>query len=533
MKSDNSPQHILSGDQEPADLKDASRIVRVAAALTTVGFFIVVVARLVQGDRTHVVILAAAAILMSLVVVINARGRVVTAAAGFVLLCVSISTYLIVTSEGIHDAALLVFPGVLVLASLTLPRRLYVVLAGLIVLVPVIVGILEIRGIIVTPYSDHTDVVGVMDITVILLLTAAAVELMTTKVTSSSSRARSSQTRFQQLFNNSSESVFVLGDVGDDEMPRRVVEVNEIACRVLGRSRADLLGMAPADLVEEETRGKFAFAIAGLGADGSATCECMFRRSAGGSIPMEISVRAFDLEGKRTLIANARDVTERKHADDLLKSALREKEVLLREIHHRVKNNMQVITSLLNLQASQTADPAARAMLEESRQRVRSIALIHEKLYRTASLADVDFGGYLKSVADELLRTFGRNEITCVLDLEPIRLEIGRAIPAGLIVNELLTNTLRHAFPPGTKGTARVRLRATGDGDVELAVQDDGVGFPPGKDIASATTMGLAIVRTLVEQMQGSLTLGGERGTTITIRFRLEEKEGTNGQSQA
>ena len=248
---------------------------------------------------------------------------------------------------------------------------------------------------------------------------------------------------------------------------------------------------------------------------------------------MEISVRAFDLEGRRTLIANARDVTERKHADDLLKSALREKEVLLREIHHRVKNNMQVITSLLNLQASQTADPAARAMLEESRQRVRSIALIHEKLYRTASLADVDFGGYLKSVADELLRTFGRNEITCVLDLEPIRLEIGRAIPAGLIVNELLTNTLRHAFPPGTKGTARVRLRATGDGDVELAVQDDGVGFPPGKDIASATTMGLAIVRTLVEQMQGSLTLGGERGTTITIRFRLEEKEGTNGQSQA
>ena len=120
-----------------------------------------------------------------------------------------------------------------------------------------------------------------------------------------------------------------------------------------------------------------------------------------------------------------------------------------------------------------------------------------------------------------------------MLDLEPIRLEVGRAIPAGLIVNELLTNTLRHAFPPGTKGTARVHLHTREDGTVELTVQDDGVGFPAGKDIASATTIGLAIVRTLVEQMQGTLTLEPGRGTTVTIRFRLEEREPATGPAQA
>jgi len=510
------------------DTRDAARIVRVAAALSACGFAITTIARLIQGDLTHVLILGASSVVCSLVVLVSARGRVIMAATAFMLLCVGIATYLIVTSEGIHDAALLIFPGVLVLGSLTLPRRLYIAIAGLIVLVPGVVGYLEVTGLLVTPFSHHTDAVAVLDITVILLLTAAAVELMTTRVTLTSSRARLSETRFRQLFNNSSESVFVMGEVREDGMPGRIVEVNDIACRVLGYNREDLLGMAPADLVDQEARGKFAFTIAGLGTDGSARCECGFRTAGGTSIPMEVSVRAFELEGKRALIANARDVTERKRADDLLKAALREKEILLREVHHRVKNNMQVITSLLNLQASQTQDPAARAMLEESRQRVRSIALIHEKLYRTASLADVDFGAYLKTVADELLRTFGRPEITCVLDLEPIRLEIGKAIPAGLIVNELLTNTLRHAFPPGTKGTARVRLHAAGDGTVELTVHDDGVGFPRGKDIASATTIGLAIVRTLVEQLQGTLTMEGDRGTTVTIRFRLEEKEGTD-----
>jgi two-component sensor histidine kinase len=230
------------------------------------------------------------------------------------------------------------------------------------------------------------------------------------------------------------------------------------------------------------------------------------------------------MDGKPVIIVNARDITERKRADGLIRSALREKEVLLREIHHRVKNNMQVISSLLNLQASQTPDPATKTILEESRQRVRSIAIIHERLYNSGDVANIDFGVYLKSVAEELCRAFGRGEVSCVLDLEAIPFEIDKAIPAGLIVNELLTNALRHAFPAATKGTVCVRLRSLGEGNVELTVQDNGVGFPAGTDISSATTMGLAIIRTLVEQMHGTLTMDTTHGTTCTIRFKLNRK---------
>jgi two-component sensor histidine kinase len=189
-----------------------------------------------------------------------------------------------------------------------------------------------------------------------------------------------------------------------------------------------------------------------------------------------------------------------------------------------VKNNMQVISSLLNLQASKTQDPVTKAILEESRQRVRSIAIIHERLYNSENLANIDFAVYLKSLADELCKSFGRPEIACVLDLEPIPFEVDKAIRAGLIVNELLTNSLRHAFPPGTKGTVWVNIRSIENQNVELVVRDDGVGFPAGTDFASATTMGLVIVRTLVEQMHGTLMVDTSHGTTCTIRFRLEKK---------
>jgi two-component sensor histidine kinase len=282
--------------------------------------------------------------------------------------------------------------------------------------------------------------------------------------------------------------------------------------------------MRPADIVAPESRQALIGVLSTLRTEGHAVCESTHLTKDGKSIPVELSIQLFDMDGKPAIIANARDITERKRADGLIRAALREKEILLREIHHRVKNNMQVISSLLNLQASKTQDPVTKAILEESRQRVRSIAIIHEKLYNSENLANIDFAIYLKSLADELCKSFGRPEILCVLDLEAIPFEVDKAIPAGLIVNELLTNSLRHAFPPGTKGTVWVHLRSIGDQSVELIVRDDGVGFPAGTDISSATTMGLAIVRTLVEQMRGTLTMDTSHGTSCTMRFKLEKK---------
>jgi two-component sensor histidine kinase len=285
--------------------------------------------------------------------------------------------------------------------------------------------------------------------------------------------------------------------------------------------------MRPRDIVDPKGGQALREVLSALRTDGSALCESADRTKDGKNIPVELSLQLFHMDGKPVIIVNARDITERKRADELIRSALREKDILLREIHHRVKNNMQVVSSLLNLQASRTEDPATKAILEESRQRVRSIAIIHEKLYNSANLANIDLAVYLKSLADELLRSYGRPEVSCDIDVEAIPFEIDKAIPTGLIVNELLTNSLRHAFPPGTQGTVSVHLRSLGDENVELVVRDDGVGFPAGIDIHSATTMGLAIVRTLVEQMHGTLTMDASRGTACTIRFKLEKKTDT------
>jgi PAS domain S-box-containing protein len=511
-------------EQGNTDTRNTSRIIRIAAVLASCGFIGLAIARIASSDLGFAPALGIAGVLSLLTIWINRQGHPMLAGVILMGLLVGTSVFLMISSEGIHDAALLTFPGILVLAALTLPRRLYVVLAALIVLIPAFVGTLELTKTIITPYSASTGLLSLVDITVILLMTAAAVELMTTIVTENSSRARSSEARFRLLFNNSSESIFVFGPVGPDGLPEKIIEVNDIACKQLGYTRAELAGMRPADIVCPEGTHTLIEVLSTLRTEKCAVSECMYRTKDGNSIPVELSIQLFDMDGKRAIIANARDITERNRADNLIRSALREKEVLLREIHHRVKNNMQVISSLLNLQAAQTHDPATKTILEESRQRVRSIAIIHEKLYNSGDLANIDFGVYLKSVADELCRAFGRGEVSCILDLEAIPFEIDKAIPAGLIVNELLTNALRHAFPSGTKGNVRVRLRSLGVENVELVVQDDGVGFPAGTDISSATTMGLAIVRTLVEQMHGTLSMDTKHGTTCTIRFKLDGK---------
>lgn len=509
------------------DTRNTSRIISIAAVLAACGFIVLAIARIVAGTPGFAPVLGVGGAVSLLTIWLNQKRH--EKLAGILLICalLGIALFLMLSAEGTHDAALLTFPGILVLASLTLRRRVYVVMAALIVLVPAFVGILEMRKAIVTPYSGHTDLLGLIDITVILLMTAAAVELMTTIVKETSSRARSSEARFRSLFNNSSESIAVFGSMRPDGVPEKIIEVNDIACKHLGYTHEELMRMHPADIVDPESRPALIEVLSTLRTGGYAVCESTHRTKGGNRIPVELSIQLFEMDGKPAIIANARDITERKRADGLIRSALREKEILLREVHHRVKNNIQVISSLLNLQASKTPDPATKAMLEESRQRVRSIAIIHEKLYNSANLANIDFAVYLKSLADELSRSFGRPEVSCVLDLEAIPFEIDKAIPTGLIVNELLTNALRHAFPPGTKGTLWVQLRSLGDENVELVVKDDGVGFPAGTDISSATTMGLAIVRTLVEQLRGTLAMDTSHGTACTIRFALGKKTDT------
>lgn len=222
----------------------------------------------------------------------------------------------------------------------------------------------------------------------------------------------------------------------------------------------------------------------------------------------------------------ARDITERVHADERLRASLREKEVLLKEIHHRVKNNLQIISSLLNLQAANLHDPFALAHFQDSQHRIRSMALIHERLYRSGDLAHVDFQEYLHDLTGHLLQSYRAqtNEVVLKIKVDDIYLDIDTAIPCGLIVNELVSNALKHAFPDARSGVIGVEMFCTDDGQTRLIVGDNGIGMPSDVDLLHSTSLGLQLVASLTKQLGGTISVCGNTGTTVTVSFSSSKK---------
>jgi len=213
---------------------------------------------------------------------------------------------------------------------------------------------------------------------------------------------------------------------------------------------------------------------------------------------------------------------ERLRAERDLRASLREKEVLLKEIHHRVKNNMQIVSSLLSLQARDVEDPAVLDLLAQSRARILSMALVHEDLYQTGNLAHVDFRHYLERLADRVRSGIaGASGVRFELDLDELNLAVDQAIPLGLLCNELFTNALKHAFVPGLPGCVRVSLRRQ-PGLAVITVRDDGKGLPADFRPAEGSTLGLQLVWSLAEQLQGQAEAHTDAGAVFTIRFPVD-----------
>jgi two-component sensor histidine kinase len=214
------------------------------------------------------------------------------------------------------------------------------------------------------------------------------------------------------------------------------------------------------------------------------------------------------------------ELVERERTTAVIQSSLREKEMLLKEIHHRVKNNMQVISSLLNLQGKQIKDEQARSIFEESQNRVKSMSLIHESLYQSADLSHIDFEEYLRKLISHISRSYQTQTeaIKMSVNVGDIALGVDMAVPCGLIINELISNSLKHAFPAGTAGEILIDLSAS-EGSYKLTLSDDGIGFPKGLEVEQAKTLGLKLVRTLTEQLQGELTCTNGNGTKFEIIF--------------
>ena len=216
------------------------------------------------------------------------------------------------------------------------------------------------------------------------------------------------------------------------------------------------------------------------------------------------------------------DISGLKHAEERLKVSLGEKEVLLKEIHHRVKNNLQIITSLVSLQAEALNDPALRGLFQNVSDRVRSMALVHEKLYRSESLAQVEFAGYARSLLQYLWRAHGAaaQRIRLDLELQPVSLSAETAVPCGLLLNELASNALKHAFSGRAEGRVTVGLERDGaSGRVTLRVSDNGAGLPAGLDWRGAPSLGLRLVQMLVQQLHGQVEVCGGPGLEFCVQF--------------
>ena len=283
--------------------------------------------------------------------------------------------------------------------------------------------------------------------------------------------------------------------------------------QLFGYTRSELMGRAVEMLVPQRFRDAHPGLRSGFLNNPSVRAMGAGRdlyglRRDGSEVPIEIGLNPLRTASAQYVLASIIDITQRKRGEDLLRASLEEKETLLREIHHRVKNNMQVISSLLSLQISNVDEPRYREMFVECQARVRAMALIHEKLYASGNLAAVDCGEYVTELAQMLVRSYaqGRNNIRLELATMPVMLDIQTAIPVGLILNELVTNSLKHAFPGEGGGVVAVELVHKEGGLCELHVRDDGCGLPEAVDSVRSRGLGLRMVRGLARQIDGVFT---------------------------
>lgn len=245
----------------------------------------------------------------------------------------------------------------------------------------------------------------------------------------------------------------------------------------------------------------------------------------------------------RELVGIMVDITDRKVAEEMIRKSneeleehvaartaelrkmLQEKEVLLQEIHHRVKNNLQIISSLLKLQKRYSSNPEAPDALTESQNRVLSMALIHEKLYENTDFTEIDFSAYISDLAGHLFRSYGIEQEKIKLDVKSdVLLTMDAAVPCGLIVNELISNALKHAFPNGAPGEIIISLLREGDETLQLVVKDNGTGFPT-ETLSTVRSLGLKLVSTLTTQLNGTLEMNGASGTEMKITFPIPKQE--------
>jgi PAS domain S-box-containing protein len=333
--------------------------------------------------------------------------------------------------------------------------------------------------------------------------------------------------RFRRVVEAAPSAMVMISRSGMIEM------VNNQAERVFGYSRSEMLGQP----VEMLVPGRFRHGHPGLRsaffADPQsrpmgAGRDLYALRKDGSEFPVEIGLNPIETEEGSMILSAIVDISDRKQKEDRIQAALEEKNILLAEIHHRVKNNLQIVHSLLDLHSNRLTDQVAIDMLRESKNRVSSMALIHQVLYQSKDFAAVDFCTVLESLVPTLVQSYRVSPATVdvEIDADKISLPLNAAIPCGLIVNELIANALKHAFPECRCGRIRIRLKPEEPARVMLAVEDDGIGIAPTIDLDQMDTLGLQLVHLLTSQIGGTIEIERADPTRFTIRFPLRRDLG-------
>lgn len=330
---------------------------------------------------------------------------------------------------------------------------------------------------------------------------------------------RQAEEKFRGLVESAPDAMVLIKD-------NAIALVNAQTERLFGYSREALIAQDIEILIPDRYRDRHRLHRArylqapkarAMGSD----LELLGRRNDGSEFPIEITLSPMQSQEGLLIMATVRDITERKQLETERLQTLREKETLLKEIHHRVKNNLQVVSSLFYLQSRRTDDSRFRQLLDESRDRVQSIALIHDRLYRSENLANIEFVDYLRSLVAGIKATYSGATLSADVAVtgSNVALDIEHAVPCGLIVSELVSNAFKHAFPAGRAGKIEVHVHKEQGGAVVIEVADDGVGLPESVDWRQPQSLGLQLVASLTTQLRAITDLDRSRGTRFKIRF--------------
>ena len=337
-----------------------------------------------------------------------------------------------------------------------------------------------------------------------------------TEIERAASELKLNEEKFKSIINNSSDLIRIL------DKDCNIVFDSPSSTRILGYPEGSLVGTNPLDIIHPDDRAQVKSDLEEVYKNKNPGTPSEFRilKSDGTYLPVEsLAQNMFNVPSVKGIVVTTHPIKQRKEMENAIKSSLHEKEILLKEIHHRVKNNMQIISSLLNLQKEYVDDLEAINVLQESQNRVKTMSIIHEKLYQADDLTHINIQEYVEKLTNDLMYSYAATNVKPFIDIKNIKMNIETALPCGLIISELVSNSLKYAYSNDDNNELKISIKKYGD-LFELIISDNGVGLPENLDFENTESLGLQLVNNLVGQLDGEIKLNKNQGTEFKIVFK-------------